>query len=146
VRQLSREAVIGIAVSALAVGAMAVDHLVGTEDEAGGDAGLADPPAFVISVVISLALAVFLFGVVVRRATREDAERAARKAIVCGGLAVAAIALLFLGVPFPLAGAAVALGLHGREGARRRTANAAIAIGAFVLALATGAYVADLLV
>jgi hypothetical protein len=142
---ISRETAIGVAVSALALGAMAIDHLVGTEDEPGEEAGLADPPAFLISAALSLALAAFLFGVVARRARRDDPERAARKAIICAGLAIPAMALLFLGLPFPLAGAAIALGLLGLEGSRRRIATAAIAIGALALALATGAYVTALL-
>jgi hypothetical protein len=32
-RRISREAGIGVSVSALAVGAMAIDHLIGTEEE-----------------------------------------------------------------------------------------------------------------
>jgi hypothetical protein len=35
--RLSRETGIGVAVSALAVGAMAIDHLIGTEQEPGDD-------------------------------------------------------------------------------------------------------------
>ena len=146
-RRISRETGIGVAVASLTVGAMAIDHLVGTEEDPGEDPGLADPAAFLISVVLSLALAAFLFGVVVRQAARDhDADRTATKAMVCGLLAVPALALLFLGLPFPLAGAAIALGLLGREGTRRRIATAAIAIGALVIALGAGAYVAALVV
>ena len=145
--RISRETKIGLGVSALTVGAMAIDHLIGTEDEPGDDPGLADPAAFLISVAISLILAALLFGVVVRRAARdENPDRAARKAIVCALLAVPAMALLFLGLPFPLAGAAIALGLIGREGARSRIAAAAVAVGALVIALGTGAYVVALVV
>lgn len=125
---------------------MAIDHLVGTEEEPGDDPGVADPAAFVISVVVSLALAALLFGIVVRRGAQDDPDRAARKAIACSILAVPAIALLFLGLPFPLAGAGIALGLLGREGGRRRLATAAVAIGVLVIALGTGAYVAALVV
>ena len=143
---ISRETAIAVAVSALAVGAMAIDHLIGTEEEPGDAAGLADPAAFVISAALSLALAAFLFGVVVRRARRDDPERAARKAIICAGLALPAMALLFLGMPFPLPGAAIALGLLGRKGTRRPIATVAVVIGALALALGTGAYVGALLV
>ena len=125
---------------------MAIDHLVGTEEEPGDDSGVADPAAFLISVVLSLALAALLFGIVVRRGARDDPDRAARKAIACSILAVLAIALLFLGLPFPLAGAGIALGLLGREGSRRRLATAAVAIGVLVIALGAGAYVAALVV
>jgi hypothetical protein len=143
-RRISREAGIGVAVSAIAVCATAIDHLIGTEDEPGDDSGLADPPAFLISVALTLTLAAILFGVVVRRAGQEDADRAATKALVCSLLAIPAMALLFLGLPFPLAGAGIALGLLGREGTRRRRATAAVAIGVLVITVAAVAYVAAL--
>lgn len=146
-RRISREAGIGAAVSTLAVGAMSIDHLIGTEQEPGDDPGLADPAAFLISVALSLALAAFLFGVVVRRAVRDDdADRAASKAIASSLLAVPAMALLFLGLPFPLAGAGVALGLLGREGTRKRIATTAVVIGVLVIAVSAGAYVGALVV
>jgi hypothetical protein len=142
--RVSRETGIGVAVSALAVGAMAIDHLIGTESEPDDDPGLADPATFLISVALSLTLAALLFGVVVRRGARDDPDRAARKAIACSLLAVPAIALLFLGLPFPLAGAGIALGLLVREGSRKRLATAAVGIGALVIALGAGAYIAAL--
>ncbi len=143
--RVSRETGIGVAVSALTVGAMAIDHLIGTETEPGEDRGLQDPPAFLFSSALSLALAALLFGVVVRRGARDDPDRPAWKAIACSLLAVPAIVLLFLGLPFPLAGAGIALGLRGREGARRRLATGAVAIGALVIALGAGAYIAALI-
>ena len=146
-RPISRESTIGLAVSALSVGAMAIDHLIGTEDEAGDEPGLADPAAFLISVALSLTLAAFLFGVVVRGAARdENPDRSARKAIACALFAVPAMALLFLGLPFPLAGAAIALGVIGRDGTRSRIATAAVVVGALVIALGAGAYVVALVV
>lgn len=141
---ISRGTGIGIAVAIVTVGAMAIDHLIGTEDEPGDDPGVADPAAFLISVALSLALTALLFGVVVGRATRGDPDRAAGKALACSLLSIPAMAVLFLGVPFPLAGAGVALGLLAREGTRRRTATAAVAVGALVAALGVGAYVAAL--
>lgn len=123
---------------------MAIDHLIGTEEEPGDDSGLADPIAFLIGVAISLLLAALLFGVVVRRAAWDDPGRVATKALAYSLLAVPAMALLFLGVPFPLAGAGIALGLLGRGGTRSGLATAAVAIGVLVIALGTGAYVAAL--
>ena len=143
-RRISREGGIGVAVSALTVGAMAIDHLIGTEDEPGDDPGLADPTAFLISVAISLLLAALLFGVVVRRAARDDPGRVANKGACVqpprsprDGAPVSRGAL-------SLAGAGIALGLLGRESARSGLATAAIAIGVLVTSLGAGAYVAAL--
>jgi hypothetical protein len=145
VRRLSKEIVIGVAVSALAVTAMAIDHLIGTDDEPGDGGGAADLPAFLLSVSMSLLLAAWLFGVVVRRAVRGEPDRAAKQAIVCALLAIPAMALLFLGLPFPLAGTAIALGFRGQKGQRRGVATAALVLGALVVAVGTGAYAAELL-
>jgi hypothetical protein len=133
----SRETGIGIAVSALAVAAMAVDHLLGD------DPGLEDPPAFLIASALSLGLALLLFGRVVPRA-KDDPRRAATYGLVLSVVgAVGIFALLWLGLPFVLAGAGIALGLAGRTGPRRGRAAAAVGLGAAVLLLATGFYVAD---
>jgi hypothetical protein len=40
-RRISREAGIGVVVSGLGVGAMAIDHPIGTEEDPGDDSGLA---------------------------------------------------------------------------------------------------------
>ena len=140
---ISRDTTIGLAVSAVAVGAMAIDHLIGTESEPGDEGGLADPPAFLMSTGVSLALAAILFGVVVPRSVRNS-ERVARNALLLSGLSVPAMALLFLGVPFPLAGAGIALGLRAREASRSRPGTAAVVVGAPVILLAAGAYVVAL--
>jgi hypothetical protein len=129
--------VIAVAVAALAVAAMAVDHLLGD------DPGLEDPPAFLIASLLSLMLTGLLFGVLVprTRAAPEAPERAAARGLACSILAVVTLPLaLWLGLPFPLAGAGVALGLLGRTGRRRRLAIASVAVGTAVLVLATGAY------
>jgi hypothetical protein len=75
----------------------------------------------------------------------DDRHRAPTKAIACGLLAVLSLPLLFLAVPFPFAGADVALGLIGREGRWRGLAAAGIVLGAFVLALGAGAYTFEVL-
>ncbi len=139
-RSLSREAAIGIGVAALAVAAMAVDHLIGTESEPGEEGGLADPAAFAISSAVSVGLVVLLFGVVVRRAAREDPVRSGRKALVTSALAVPSVALMFLGVPFAVAGAGVALGLIAREGPRRGLGTVAVVLGALVISVAVVGY------
>ena len=73
-----------------------------------------------------------------------DRERAAGQAAACSWLAVVpGIAVLWLGVPFVLAGGGVALGLLARRSERPRLATAAIVVGALVLALgAVGSAVA----
>lgn len=121
------------------VGTMAVDHLLGTDRS--NDEGLVDPPMFVISVALSLALAVALFGWLVPRQLRRGAERAARSGLVCSVLSVVpGIAFVWIGVPFVVAGAGVALGLEGRRGTRRLEATVAVVIGALALALGAVAY------
>lgn len=76
--RVSGETIIGIGASALAVLAMAVDHLL---EDGGGFA--ADPAAFGIGVGLSLALAAVVFGRVVSRARAVGPESAAKRAIVC---------------------------------------------------------------
>jgi hypothetical protein len=102
---------IGVATAGLAVAAMAVDHLIGTEDD-GDDGTFADPWVFLATSAGVLLLTALLFRFVVRS---DDRQRAPTKAIACGLLAVLSLPLLFLAVPFPFAGAAVALELIGRE-------------------------------
>lgn len=137
---LSREIAIGIAAVALVVAAMAVDHLLGD------DPGLEDPPAFLISSGLSLALAAVLFGVVVPRTKRDAAGRARSgdRAIACSVLALLASPLsLWLGLPFVLGAAGVALGLLGRGGERSGRATTAVAIGAIVVLLGAAAYIVE---
>ena len=139
-RRLSQETAVALVVSALGVAALAVDHLVGTEAEPDEEPGLADPGAFLASAAVTTALVILVFAVVVRRA-RGDPDEAARKAIVCSALAIPAVALVFLGLPFPLAGAGIALGLRGRKGRRRHLATAAVVIGMVVLAVISAGYI-----
>lgn len=121
---------------------MAIDHLVGTERDA-GEAGLADPGAFVLATVLSLVLLAGLFLVVVRRTPNPTA--AATRGAVCSGLAIPAIVLSFLGLPYPLAAAGIALGLRGRTGERRRLAGAAVLLGSLVVVAITVGYVVALI-
>jgi len=135
---LSRATWIGVAVTALAVAAMAVDHLMGDDP-----AVLEDPFAFALSAVLCVALAAFVFGRLVPRtkAASDYAERASRRALVLSALAVIGAPLVFwLGLPFVLAGGGVALGLLGSDGSRRRIALAAIALGMLVIGLGAVGY------
>jgi hypothetical protein len=126
--RVSRETGIGVAVTVLAIVAMAFDHLLRGSD---------DPAAFALSSAISLALSVYVFGFVVRRVKAQPApaERAATRGFVLSVLSVFAITLVWLGVPWVLAGGGVALGLLGRTGERRRLAFGAVVLGALVLLL-----------
>jgi hypothetical protein len=135
--RVSRETIVGIGAAALAVLAMAVDHLL---EEGGGFA--ADPGAFAIAVGLSLALAAAVFGRVVPRAKAPGPESAAKRALACSLLAAAGlVTLLWLGLPIVLGAGGIALGLSGRRGERRRSALVAIALGAVVIGLGTSAYV-----
>ena len=124
----------------VAVGAMAIDHLVGTERS--DDDVLVDPAMFAISVVVSLAVATLLFGWLVPRERRRGPERAARSGLACSIASVLfGIAFLWVGFPFVVAGAGVALGLEGRRGRRRGEAAAAVVIGGLLLVLGAAGYV-----
>jgi hypothetical protein len=133
----SRERRIGVVVTALALAAMAVDHLL---DEDGGFT--ADPPAFAIAAAVCVILALLLFGALIPRvlARPDAAEQAATVGLALSLLAVATVPVLFLGPPFLLGGGGVALGQVGRTGSRRRRATAAVVLGAAVVILATAAY------
>jgi hypothetical protein len=134
-----RETVIAFGVAAVSVVTMAIDHLIGTESER-DESQAAEPIVFVATTALALALTGVLFGFVVRRAY-PDPGGSATKAIACSALSVATLPLLFLAVPFPFAGAGIALGLLGLDGRRPRLATAAVVIGALVIALGVGAYV-----
>lgn len=128
---VSRETAIGLAATTVALVAMVFDHLVGD------DPGLEDPVAFLVAAALTLIATAIVFGFVVPRAKAgaNSAERAAKQGFILSLISVVAIALIWLGVTFVLAGGAVALGLLGRRGERSRMAYAAIAIGTIVLVM-----------
>ena len=129
-RGVSREAWIGGAATAVAVGAMAVDHLLGNDAD-DDETGLVDPSTFGISAGLSIAVAVFLFGLVVPRARAHGPDRAARVGLACSVLSIVpGFLVLWLGVPFVVAGAGVALGLAALERGTARLGIAAVAVGA----------------
>jgi hypothetical protein len=129
---LSREASIGLGVTVMAIVAMVGDHLLGD------DPGLEDPGAFVASAGISVAAAGLLFGWIVPRSIDSPA-RAARRGLACGIVALFTLPLIFLGLPFVVAGAAVALGLIGLRSDRRYAAATGLVLGGAVLTLAVTA-------
>jgi hypothetical protein len=139
----SWDTIIALAVTALLIAAMAIDHLIGTDKDANEESGLADPGAFVFGVVLSLAVMAVLFLFVVRPTTNPD--DAAKRAALCSALAVPAVVLAFLGLPFPLAAAGIVLGLRGRAGRRRRLATAAITLGSLIVVAITAGYVGALI-
>ena len=135
-----RTTVVAVTSVLVALAAMAVDHLLGTERD--DDEGFVDPTTFAVSAVLTLAVAAFLFGWFVPRERSRGPGRAARSGLVCSVLAVVpGIAVIWLGFPFVVAGAGMALGLEGRQGPRRAEATAAVVVGGLALALGTAAYV-----
>ena len=103
---------------------MAADHLF-----------RGDPIAFLITSALALGLAALLFGRVIPRIKANPAAPvlAAKRGTLVSLLAVLSIPTLFVGFPFVLGGAGVALGLLGRNGERDRLATAAVVVGALVV-------------
>lgn len=127
--RFSNETLIGIAAALFAVAAMAYDHLLP------GDVG-----GFVVGSALSVVLAVALFAWLIP-GWKTSVKRAGSRGLMCSALAVVpGIALIWLGLPFVLAGGGIALGLVGREGERRGQATAAIVLGAAVFVLGAAAY------
>jgi len=104
---------------------MAVDHLLGD------DPGLEDPPAFAVSAAVVVGVAGLLFGVVLPRVRNPP-----RAGSLLALASVLSLPLIWLGAPFAIAPAAIAAGRRG-EG---RLSRVAVAVGAAVLLLVTGAY------
>jgi hypothetical protein len=142
--RMDRDTLVAAGVGVLLIVAMAVDHLVGTDREAGEQSGLVDPGAFVLSVAVSGVLMAVLFLFMVRQTWDPDA--AAMRGAVCSALAVPAIALSFLGVPYPLAAAGIALGFRGRLGTRRTVASTAVVVGSVIVGALTIGYVLALII
>ena len=128
---VSTQGAIGIFAGVLAVGAMAVDHLIH------GDAA-----AFLVTSAIALAVTWLIFGRVIPRtkASPAAAVLAAKRGMLLSCLAVLSIPTLFVGLPFVVGSAGVTLGLIGRDGDRRRLATAAITLGALVVLSSVGVF------
>jgi hypothetical protein len=136
-----RELAIAAVVGAVSVVTMAIDHLVGTESE-GDESPGAEPGVFVGTALFALALVGALFRFLVAPAHR-NLRSAATKAIVCAVLAIVTLPLLFLAVPFPFAGAGIALGLLARDGPHPRLGAGAAVAGTLVILLGLVAYVGE---
>lgn len=131
---------IGLVTLALALAAMAVDHLLGTDREE-GETGLADPATFAISAALCLAVAALLFGWLVPWTQRAGPARSAAVGLACSALSVLpGIGFLWLGFPFVVAGAGIELGLGARHGVRRRVALVAVALGSALAVFGVVAY------
>lgn len=126
---------IGGAVTLLAAGLMAWDHLWGNE-RGSDDSFPVDPATFFISLALIVVTVVVVFGLTVPRAARNPGS-AHRLALIHSGVAlVLALPASWLGFPAVVAGGGVALGVQVLAGARRRLAVVAIVVGLFVIAFA----------
>jgi hypothetical protein len=126
---------IAVGVTVLAIGLMAWDHLWGNE---GGsdDSFPVDPATFFISLALIATAALVVFGLTVPRATRQP-ERVHRAALIHSVIAlVLALPASWLGFPAVVAGAGIALGKHGLDGAHRRLSILAIGLGVLVILFA----------
>lgn len=75
----------------------------------------------------------------------RDSSEAAKRGALCSALAVPAIVVAFLGLPYAFAAAGIALGFRGRPGGRRRLASMAIVLGFVVVTALTIGYVTALI-
>ena len=126
------------AVTVLAIGLMAWDHLWGNE---GGsdDPFPVDLPTFFVTLALILVTAVVVFGVTVPRAVRNPGS-VHRVALIHSGIAlVLALPASWLGFPAVVAGGGVVLGIQGWGGARRRLAVVSIVVGLLVIAFGIAA-------
>jgi hypothetical protein len=139
-RAISRETWIGVGAAAIGIAAMAIDHLL--EDSGSFDA---DRAAFVYTSALVLVVTGLVFGREVPRVKAQPSPPAGAitPGFVCASIAVLGMPFtLWLGLPFPLGGGALAFGLMAREGERRRRRSATImaVLGAAVVALGAFAY------
>ena len=95
--------------------------------------GVLDWAGFAAGALVVLGGAAFVFGRLV--ATRRNSpDRAGTTALVVGVVAVVSVPLtLWLGLPWVLAGGAIALGVDGRAGRHRGRALGGICLGVLVL-------------
>jgi hypothetical protein len=130
---LSRVNLPAIALAAAILTAIAL----GAANFAGGDNG--GPGAYAVTLTLSLGVAAALFGWAIPRI-----DRPGRAGVIVGALAVLSVAAYWLGLPYVLGPAALALGLIGRARNEERVAGTvAVVLGALATVGAVAAVVAD---
>ena len=132
---LSRQTILGsgIAAAILTAVALAAANFSGDAGDNGGG------PEYVITLAVSLLVAIGLFGWVIPRTARP-----ARTGLVVGVLALLSVAAFWTGLPYVLGPAAVVLGQLGRVRSETRVpATIAIALGMLATVGGIAALVAD---
>jgi hypothetical protein len=120
---VGRRTGIAAASVALAIVLLAIGAYGGEDDDTG---------YFLIASAIAIAVAVLLFWVIVPRIRRPGLG-----GLVIGILAVVSLAVFWLGLPTPLAGAAAVLGLAAREsGSEAGKGTVALALAAIAVVAA----------
>jgi hypothetical protein len=126
---------VAVAVTLLAVGMMAWDHLWGNE-RGPDDSFPVDPATFFVSLALVVGTALAVFGLTVPRATRHP-ERVHKAALIHSGIAlVLALPASWLGFPAVVAGAGIVLGVQGLGGAHRRLSMVATGVGLLAILFA----------
>jgi hypothetical protein len=117
---VGRRTGIAAASVALAIVLLAVGAYSGSDDDTG---------YFLVASAIAIAVAVVLFWGIVPRITRPGLG-----GLIIGILAVVSLAVFWLGLPSPLAGAATVLGLDAREsGSETGKGNAGLVLAAIAV-------------
>lgn len=132
---LSRQHVLGIgaATAVLVTLALAGANFIGGEDENGGVG------PYVVTLVVSVAIASALFGWAIPRA-----ERPGRAGLIVGALALLSLPVYWTGLPYVLGPAAAVLGLLGRARSEGRgAATTAVVLGALATAGAIAGVILD---
>jgi hypothetical protein len=120
------------AVTLLAVGLMAWDHLWGNE-RGSDDSFPVDPATFFVTLALIVVTALVVFGFTVPRAVRNPGS-VHRAALIHSGVAlVLALPASWLGFPAVVAGGGIVLGIQALAGAHRRLAVVAIVVGLFLI-------------
>ena len=132
---LSRQTIVGLGIVAaiLTAAALAAANFIGDAGENGGG------PEYVVTLAVSLLVAVGLFGWVIPRTTRP-----AKVGLVVGVIALLSIAAYWTGLPYVLGPAAIVLGQLGRARPETRTpATIAVVLGALATAGGIAAVIGD---